>query len=88
MAGDSTSNDPKGCVISDPLRNARRVRFLTQSPADAGAGRTRPRCRRWLAAVPVAVLAAPEAPVNSADTLKQPYGIPIQVEIDEVTRIL
>jgi hypothetical protein len=27
-----------GCVISDPLKNARRVRFLTQSPADAGSG--------------------------------------------------
>jgi Repeat of unknown function (DUF5648) len=27
-----------GCVISDPVKNARRVRFLTQSPADAGAG--------------------------------------------------
>lgn len=27
-----------GCVISNPLKNARRVRFLTQSPADAGAG--------------------------------------------------
>ena len=38
IGGDATSNDPKGCVISDPLRNARRVRFLTQSPADAGAG--------------------------------------------------
>ncbi|WP_332748440.1 choice-of-anchor O protein [Hydrogenophaga sp.] len=38
IGGDAASNDPKGCVISDPLRNARRVRFLTQSPADAGAG--------------------------------------------------
>jgi len=27
-----------GCIISDPAKNARRVRFLTQSPADAGAG--------------------------------------------------
>ena len=27
-----------GCVISDPLKNARRVRFLTQSPTAAGAG--------------------------------------------------
>jgi len=27
-----------GCVISDPLKNARRVRVLTQSAADAGAG--------------------------------------------------
>jgi hypothetical protein len=26
-----------GCILSDPLKNARRVRFLTQSPADAGA---------------------------------------------------
>jgi hypothetical protein len=27
-----------GCIISDPLKNARRVRFLTQSPTDAGPG--------------------------------------------------
>jgi len=27
-----------GCIISDPERNARRVRFVTQSPADAGTG--------------------------------------------------
>jgi len=27
-----------GCIISDPLKNGRRVRFLTQSPADAGPG--------------------------------------------------
>jgi len=27
-----------GCIISDPLKNARRVRFLTQTPADAGPG--------------------------------------------------
>ncbi len=27
-----------GCIISDPRKNARRVRFLTQSPADAGTG--------------------------------------------------
>lgn len=27
-----------GCIISDPSKNARRVRMLTQSPADAGAG--------------------------------------------------
>lgn len=27
-----------GCIISNPLKNARRVRFLTQSPADAGPG--------------------------------------------------
>ncbi len=27
-----------GCIISDPLKNARRVRFLTQSPTDAGTG--------------------------------------------------
>lgn len=27
-----------GCIISDPSKNARRVRFLTQTPADAGAG--------------------------------------------------
>ncbi|NPU93732.1 MAG: hypothetical protein HPY82_17605 [Gammaproteobacteria bacterium] len=29
-----------GCIISNPLKNARRVRFLTQSPADAGPGGT------------------------------------------------
>src|SRR5690606_5332854 len=27
-----------GCVLSDPARNARRVRLLTQSPDDAGTG--------------------------------------------------
>jgi hypothetical protein len=27
-----------GCIISNPLKNARRVRFLTQSPAEAGPG--------------------------------------------------
>jgi hypothetical protein len=27
-----------GCIISDPNKNARRVRFLTQTPADAGVG--------------------------------------------------
>lgn len=27
-----------GCIISDPSKNARRVRLLTQSPADAGPG--------------------------------------------------
>jgi len=27
-----------GCIISNPAKNARRVRFLTQSPTDAGAG--------------------------------------------------
>ena len=27
---------PAGCIISDPLKNARRVRFVTQSQADAG----------------------------------------------------
>ncbi len=27
-----------GCIISDPTKNARRVRFLTQSPTDAGTG--------------------------------------------------
>ena len=27
-----------GCVLSDPTKNARRVRFLTQSPTDAGEG--------------------------------------------------
>ena len=36
--GDATTNDRRGCVISDPARNARRVRFVTQGPADAGAG--------------------------------------------------
>ncbi len=27
-----------GCIISDPAKNARRVRFLTQSPTEAGTG--------------------------------------------------
>ncbi|BCO30887.1 hypothetical protein TspCOW1_09900 [Thiohalobacter sp. COW1] len=27
-----------GCILSDPTKNARRVRFVTQSPTDAGAG--------------------------------------------------
>ena len=27
-----------GCIVSDPAKNARRVRFLTQSPTDAGTG--------------------------------------------------
>ncbi len=27
-----------GCVISDPAKNARRVRFISQSPGDAGTG--------------------------------------------------
>lgn len=35
-AGDANSNNPAGCVISDHLKNARRVRVLTQSPDDAG----------------------------------------------------
>ncbi|WP_210757036.1 choice-of-anchor O protein [Azohydromonas sediminis] len=39
FAGDSasvpTSNVKSGCIISDPQRNARRVRFLTQSAAEA-----------------------------------------------------
>jgi hypothetical protein len=35
---DVTSNDPRGCVISNPAHNARRVRFLSQSAADAGTG--------------------------------------------------
>lgn len=34
----STYTGKAGCIISDPAKNARRVRFLTQSPADAGAG--------------------------------------------------
>lgn len=34
----ATAADKAGCVISHPLKNARRVRFLTQSPADAGTG--------------------------------------------------
>jgi hypothetical protein len=38
IVDDVTSNNPKGCIISDPAKNARRVRFLTQSPADAGTG--------------------------------------------------
>lgn len=36
--GDATTNDRRGCVISDPAKNARRVRFVSQGPADAGAG--------------------------------------------------
>lgn len=38
IAGDTTSNNLAGCIISDPLKNARRVRFLTQSATDAGPG--------------------------------------------------
>jgi MYXO-CTERM domain-containing protein len=34
----ATAEGKAGCIISDPAKNARRVRFLTQSPADAGAG--------------------------------------------------
>ncbi|HEY0886128.1 MAG TPA: c-type cytochrome [Ramlibacter sp.] len=34
------------------------MRFIHEAPAAAGAGRTRPVARRWLAALPVAVLAA------------------------------
>jgi hypothetical protein len=34
----ATAAGKAGCIISDPAKNARRVRFLTQSPADAGAG--------------------------------------------------
>ena len=34
----ATAAGKAGCIISDPLKNARRVRFLTQSAADAGAG--------------------------------------------------
>ena len=34
----STYTGKAGCIISDPLKNARRVRFLTQSPTDAGPG--------------------------------------------------
>jgi hypothetical protein len=33
---DTPPADSAGCIISDPLKNARRVRFLTQSPTDAG----------------------------------------------------
>jgi hypothetical protein len=41
--GSSTVPNPStgnsvGCIISDPAKNARRVRFLTQSPTDAGPG--------------------------------------------------
>ncbi len=35
IVGDAASNNVAGCIISDPLKNARRVRFLTQSAADA-----------------------------------------------------
>jgi hypothetical protein len=38
IIGDANSNNLAGCIISDPLKNGRRVRFLTQSPADAGTG--------------------------------------------------
>jgi hypothetical protein len=38
IGGDASSNHPAGCVISDPLKNARRARVLTQSTADAGPG--------------------------------------------------
>lgn len=34
----STYSGKAGCIISDPAKNARRVRFLTQSPTDAGPG--------------------------------------------------
>ena len=34
----SSYSGKAGCIISNPAKNARRVRFLTQSPADAGAG--------------------------------------------------
>lgn len=34
----STYTGKAGCIISDPSKNARRVRFLTQSPTDAGPG--------------------------------------------------
>ena len=34
----STAQAKAGCIISDPAKNARRVRFLTQSPGDAGPG--------------------------------------------------
>jgi hypothetical protein len=33
-----TTEQKAGCIISDPAKNARRVRFLTQSPTDAGPG--------------------------------------------------
>jgi len=34
----ATVEGKAGCIISDPAKNARRVRFLTQSPTDAGTG--------------------------------------------------
>jgi hypothetical protein len=34
----ATVEGKAGCIISNPLKNARRVRFLTQSPTDAGPG--------------------------------------------------
>ncbi|MDI1302572.1 MAG: choice-of-anchor O protein [bacterium] len=34
----ATATEKAGCIISNPAKNARRVRFLTQSPTDAGAG--------------------------------------------------
>lgn len=33
-----TAEGKAGCIISNPDKNARRVRFLTQSPTDAGTG--------------------------------------------------
>ena len=38
ITGDANSNDLAGCIISDPLKNGRRVRFLTQGPTEAGPG--------------------------------------------------
>ena len=34
----ATAEEKAGCIISDPAKNGRRVRLMTQSPADAGAG--------------------------------------------------
>lgn len=34
----TTVEGKAGCIISDPAKNARRVRFFTQSPTDAGPG--------------------------------------------------
>jgi len=34
----ATAEEKAGCIISDPAKNGRRVRLMTQSPTDAGAG--------------------------------------------------
>lgn len=36
--GSTSANNLAGCIISDPLKSGRRVRFLTQGSSDAGPG--------------------------------------------------